>query len=35
MVKSKRSEATLTVYIKHEDDDGMNEDSNSSQCACI
>ena len=30
MEKSKRSEATLTVHIKHEDDYGMNEDSNSS-----
>ena len=29
MENSKRSEATLTVHMKHEDDDGMNEDSNS------
>ena len=28
MEKSKRSEATLTVRMKHEDDYGMNEDSN-------
>ena len=28
MEKSKRSEATLTTHMKHEDDYGMNEDSN-------
>ena len=28
MEKSKRSEATFTVRMKHEDDHGMNEDSN-------
>ena len=28
MEKSKRSEATLTVRMNHEDDHGMNEDSN-------
>ena len=28
MEKSKRSEATLTVRMKHEDDYGMNGDSN-------
>ena len=28
MEKSKRSEATLNVHMKHEDDYGMNEDSN-------
>ena len=28
MEKSKRSKATLTVRMKHEDDYGMNEDSN-------
>ena len=28
MEKSKRSEATLTVRMKHKDDCGMNEDSN-------
>ena len=28
MEKSKRSETTLTVRMKHEDDYGMNEDSN-------
>ena len=28
MEKSKRSEATLTAHMKHEDDCGMNEDSN-------
>ena len=28
MEKSKRSEATLTVRMKHEDDYGMNEDAN-------
>ena len=28
MDKSKRSEATLTVRMKHEDDYGMNGDSN-------
>ena len=28
MEKSKRSEATFTVRMKHEDDYGMNEDSN-------
>ena len=27
MEKSNRSEATLTVHMKHEDDYGMNEDS--------
>ena len=31
MEKSKRSEATLTTHMKHEDDYGMNEDSNLSQ----
>ena len=31
MEKSKRSEATLTVRMKHEDDCGMNGDSNLSQ----
>ena len=31
MEKSKRSEATLTVRMKHEDDYGMNGDSNLSQ----
>ena len=34
MEKSKRSEATLTVRIKHEDDHGMNGDSNLSQTVC-
>ena len=28
MEKSKRSEATLAVRMKHKDDHGMNEDSN-------
>ena len=28
MEKSKRSEATLTPRMNHEDDHGMNEDSN-------
>ena len=28
MEKSKRSKATLTAHMKHEDDYGMNEDSN-------
>ena len=28
MEKSKRSEATLTARMNHEDDHGMNEDSN-------
>ena len=28
MEKTKRSKATLTVRMKHEDDYGMNEDSN-------
>ena len=28
MEKSKRSEATLTAHMKHEDDCGMNADSN-------
>ena len=31
MEKSKRSEETLTVRMKHEDDYGMNEDSNLSR----
>ena len=31
METSKRSEATLTARMKHEDDYGMNEDSNLSQ----
>ena len=28
MEKSKRSEVTLTTHTKHEDDHGMNRDSN-------
>ena len=28
MEKSKKSKATLTAHMKHEDDYGMNEDSN-------
>ena len=35
MEKSKRSEATLTVRMNHEDDHGMNGDANLSQCAYI
>ena len=39
MEKSKRSEETLNTRMKHEYDDGLNEDTNSSRlepkCACI
>ena len=35
MEKSKRSEATLTTRMNHEDDHGMNGDSNLSQKACV
>ena len=35
MEKSKRSEATLTVRMKHEDDHGMNGDSNLSHSVRI
>ena len=35
MEKSKRSEATLTVRMNHENDHGMNEDSNLSQTVCV
>ena len=35
MEKSKRSEATLTARMNHEDDHGMNEESNLSQTMCV
>ena len=35
MEKSKRSEATLTVRMNHEDDHRMNGDSNMSQTVCV
>ena len=35
MEKSKRPEATLTVRMNHEDDHGMNGDSNLSQTVCV
>ena len=35
MEKSKRSEATLTARMNHEDDHGMNGDSNLSQTVCV
>ena len=35
MEKSKRSEATLTVLMNHEDDHGMNGDPNLSQPVCV
>ena len=35
MEKSKRSEATLTERMNHEDDHGMNGDSNLSQTVCV
>ena len=35
MDKSKRSEATLTARMNHEDDHGMNGDSNLSQTVCV
>ena len=35
MEKSKRSEATLTARMNHEDDHGMNGDSNLSQTMCV
>ena len=35
MEKSKRSEATLTARMNHEDDHGMNGDSNWSQTVCV
>ena len=35
MKKSKRSEATLTERMNHEDDHGMNGDSNLSQTVCV
>ena len=35
MEKSKRSKATLTVRMKHEDDHGMNGDSNLSHSVRI
>ena len=35
MEKSKRSEATLTVRMNHDDDHGMNGDSNLSQTVCV
>ena len=35
MEKSKRSEATLRVRRNHEDDHGMNGDSNLSQTVCV
>ena len=35
MEKSKRSEATLTAHMKHEDDYGINGDSNLSQSVRI
>ena len=35
MEKSKRSEAMLTARMNHEDDHGMNGDSNLSQTVCV
>ena len=35
MENSKRSEATLTARMNHEDDHGMNGDSNLSQKVCV
>ena len=35
MEKSKRSEATLTARMNHEDDHGMNGDSNLGQTVCV
>ena len=35
MEKSKRSEATLTERMNHEDDHGMNRESNLSQTVCV
>ena len=35
MEMSKRLEATLTVRMNHEDDHGMNGDSNLSQTVCV
>ena len=35
MEKSKTSEATLTERMNHEDDHGMNGDSNLSQTVCV
>ena len=35
MEKSKRSEATLTARMNHEDDHGMNRDPNLSQTVCV
>ena len=35
MEKSKRSEATLTARMNHEDDHGMNGESNLSQTVCV
>ena len=35
MEKSKRSEATLTARMNHEDDHGVNGDSNLSQTVCV
>ena len=35
MEKSKRSEATLTARMNHEDDHGMNGDSNLSRTVCV